>query len=298
MIKGQPSRTALLTCVQRAHHYLAAPEPKILRDDMAIALAGLGGDAGVYGYIEKMIDAFAAISDVKTGSILMARIESAVCMRSRVVEEKLDLAREQGVKQLVILGAGLDSTAYRSHELTDGLQVFEVDHPATQQWKRERLAAADISVPDNVTFVAFDFERQTLSEALEAGGVSKDAATFFTWLGVQMYLTDEAVRATLSVMGQYPIGSQMVMDFVSPSYVRAGNVVSDSVQNLQEVVSEMGEPMKSKYFVPELDEILKDSGFSKVDFLTSRWLVDNYLQGNTASYAMSDDTAVVLHAVI
>jgi len=296
MIKGQPSRTALLTCVQRAHHYLAAPEPKILRDDYAVALSGFGSDEAVYSYINKMIDAFATLSDIKTGTALMARIEGAVCMRSRVVEEKLVAARQRGIKQLVILGAGLDSTAYRCKSLTDGIQVFEVDHPATQQWKKEQLELADIPVPDNVNFVGFDFEQQTLAEALQTGGVSQAEMTFFAWLGVTMYLTDEAICASLAVMGAYPKGSQVVLDFISPSYVKAGKVKKDSVQNLAEVVAQMGEPMKSKYFVPDLDERLKTAGFSDVDFLTPEWLVDNYLGGDTSSFAM--DATSILSAVV
>jgi len=190
-------------------------------------------------------------------------------MRSRVVEEELPKARARGLKQLVILGAGLDTTAYRCTDLTDGLQVFEVDFPSTQAWKREQLENANIAVPDNLTFVPFDFENQTLAQALEAGGVNSDDITFFTWLGVQMYLTDEAVKSTFAVMGAYPKGSEMVMDFMSPSYVEAGKVSEDSVADLQKVVSEMGEPMKSKYYESELEKMLKTAGFSQVDFLNA-----------------------------
>lgn len=298
MIKGQPSRTALLTCVQRAHHYLAAPEPKVLYDDMALALSGLGNQDAVYGYIDKMVDVFSSLSDIRTGARLMARIEGAVCMRSRVVEERLVVVRSRGVKQLVILGAGLDSTAYRCLALTEGLQVFEVDHPATQQWKKEQLELANINIPDNLTFVAFDFEQQTLTQALETGGVDKDKTALFTWLGVQLYLTDEAVRATLAVLGQYPKGSEIVMDFISPSYLREGKVAKDSVNDLAEVVLQMGEPVKSKYYMPELEEILKGAGFAHVTFHNSQWLVDNYLGGSFASYAMPKDAISILTAEI
>ena len=298
MIKGQPSRTALLTCVQRAHHYLAAPEPKVLYDDMALSLSGLGSEEAVYGYIDKMVDVFASLSDIQTGATLMARIEGAVCMRSRVVEERLVIARERGVTQLVILGAGLDSTAYRCLTLTEGVQVFEVDHPATQQWKREQLQSANIAVPNNLTFVAFDFEQQTLTQALQMGGIDKNKPALFTWLGVQFYLSDEAVRSTLSVLGQYPKGSEIVMDFISPSYVRAGKVAKNSVNDLQEVVLQMGEPVKSKYYMPELEEILTGAGFTEVTFHNSQWLVDNYLGGSFASYAMPPDAISILTAQI
>ena len=298
MIKGEPSRTALLTAVQRGHHNLTAPEPKILRDDLALAIAGLDSLEAAQGYIDKMIEVFAALSDPETAAIFMKRIDGSVCMRSRVVEEELALAKPRGIKQLVILGAGLDSTAYRRTDLTDGMKVFEVDHPATQAWKEERLAAANITVPENTSFVAFDFENQTLSQALEAGGIKPDVPTFFTWLGVHMYLTDEAVKTTLGVLGKFPKGSEIVMDFISPSYVLAGGIAEDSVAQLSKVVSQMGEPIKSQYYEDELEAILNEAGFSKVKYLSAKWLVENYLGGNKAAFDMPEEATSILYAVI
>ena len=298
MIKGQPSRTAFMTAVQRGHHYHTAPEPKILRDDLALALAGLETVEAAQGYIDKMIETFAALSDKETAALFMKRVDQSVCMRSRVVEEKLAIAKDRGVKQLVILGAGLDSTAYRCTQLTGGLEVFEVDHPSTQMWKREQLVAANIQAPENLRFVSFDFENQTLAEALKAGGIDSDVPTFFTWLGVQMYLTDEAVKATLGVMGAFPAGSEMVMDFISPSYVQTGSLVENSVAYLQDVVSKMGEPIKSQYYEADLEEILKTSGFSAVHYLNARWLRDNYLGGDYAAFDLPDGATFILSAVI
>ena len=298
MIEGKPSRTAFMTAVQRGHHHATAPEPKILRDNLALTLAGVDGVKGAQLFISNMIETFAALSDLETATIFMGRIEGAVCMRSRVVEEKLALARKRGVKQLVILGAGLDTTAYRRTDLTEGLQVFEIDHPSTQIWKRERLEVANIDIPNNVKFVAFDFENQTLADALKLGGVKVNQITFFTWLGVHMYLTDEAVKSTLGVMGAYPKDSEMVMDFISPSYVLEGGVPEDSVTQLQKVVTEMGEPIKSKYYESELDEILKGAGFGRVDFLSAKWLVDNYLGGEKTAFDMPDNATSILTAVI
>jgi len=298
MIERKPSRTAFMTAVQRGYHNASAPEPKILRDNLALDLAGINTVEEAGAFISNMIETFAALSDPETARIFMGRIDGTVCMRSRVVEEKLALARGRGVKQLVILGAGLDTTAYRRTDLSEGLQVFEVDHPSTQMWKRERLGAANIDVPDNIKFVAFDFEHQTLAEALKMGGVQREKMTFFTWLGVHMYLTDEAVRSTLGVMGAYPKGSEMVMDFISPSYVLEGGVPEDSVDYLQKVVTDMGEPVKSKYYESELEEILKSVGFSIVDFLSAKWLVDNYLGGEKKAFDMPDKATSILTAVI
>ena len=298
MIKGQPSRTALLTAVQRAHHFHTAPDPKVLRDDLALALTGLETLEAAQGYIDGMIDIFTKLSDRQTAETFMSRVDASVCMRSRVVEEELELARSRGVKQLVILGAGLDTTAYRRTDLTEGLQVFEVDHPSTQAWKRERLQAANITTPENLAFVSFDFENQTLAQALKVGGVRSDYATFFTWLGVQMYLTPEAVTSTLGVLGKFPKGSEIVMDFISPSYVLAGGVADDSVAQLSKVVSEMGEPLKSEYYEEDLEALLNTSGFNEVKYLNARWLIDNYLGGNKAAFDMPDAATSILYAVV
>lgn len=298
MIEGKPSQTAFMTAIQRGHHFHKAKEPKVLRDSLALSLAGIESIEVATSFLENIISNFAALSDPETAATFMEHIESTVCMRSRVVEEELAVARRRGLKQLVILGAGLDSTAYRCTELIEGLQIFEVDHPSTQSWKRERVKSAGINVPDNLTYVAFDFENQTLKEALKQGGVQPDAMTLFTWLGVQMYLTDEAVKSTLNVLGAYPSGSEIVMDFISPSYVVDGNIPEDSVTQLQKIVTDMGEPIKSRYYENELEDILKQAGFTEVNYLSAKWFVENYLGGERGSFNVPDTATSILTAVI
>ena len=111
-------------------------------------------------------------------------------------EEALTEAVNNGATQLVVLGAGLDTLAYRT-PLAGRLRIFEVDFPATQARKRDMLAAAEIAVPDTLTYVAVDFERQTLAEALDAAGFVAAKRSFFSWLGVVPYLTETAVFSTL-----------------------------------------------------------------------------------------------------
>ena len=146
--------------------------------------------------------------------------------------------------------------------------------------------------------MAFDFENQTLAEALKLGGVSSDKVTFFTWLGVHMYLSDAAVKSTLGVMGAYPKGSEMVMDFISPSYELDGDVSEESVADLQKVVTKMGEPVLSRYYENELEDILNAAGFNTVDFLSTQWLVDNYLGGEKKAFNMSNNAKFILWAAI
>ena len=118
-------------------------------------------------------------------------------MRSRYTEDELSKALARGIKQYVILGAGLDSFAYRRRDLADVLRVFEVDHPATQQWKRVRLQELGIELPPNLTFIPINFEQQTVTAALQAGGYWPEEPAFFSWLGVIGYLTEEATFKTL-----------------------------------------------------------------------------------------------------
>ena len=124
--------------------------------------------------------------------------------RSRYAEDALCTAVAQGVTQYVLLGAGLDTFAYRNPY--SNLRVFEVDHPATQRWKQGLLATSNIPIPHNLTYVPVDFERQTLAAQLSAAGFDSTAPSFFAWLGVVPYLTLEAFRSTLRFVATQPAG--------------------------------------------------------------------------------------------
>ena len=132
MEDGSPSQTALMVAVLRAHHCHFAPEPKILQDTTALPLSGMADLDAVKDYKNGVIEFFSGLSSRETAESFVQQITDSVCMRSRLVEERLTKARTQGLEQLVILGAGLDSTAYRCTDQLNDLPVFEIDHPATQ----------------------------------------------------------------------------------------------------------------------------------------------------------------------
>lgn len=117
--------------------------------------------------------------------------------RSRIAEDALSEAVERGVRQIVILGAGLDTYALRNPHSAREIRIHEVDHPATQAWKLERLAEAQIALPPWLLFVPVDFERDDLGEKLAAAGFEQNSPAFFTWLGVVPYLTQDAIGRTL-----------------------------------------------------------------------------------------------------
>ena len=139
-------------------------------------------------------------------------------MRQRYTEDELGKALERGVGQYVILGAGLDSFAYRRPDLAGVVRVFEVDHPATQQWKRARLQELNITPPSNLTFVPVDFEQQTLAEGLRAGGHRPELPTFVSWLGVTTYLTEAAVFETLRYVASLAPAARLSWSTVCQSH--------------------------------------------------------------------------------
>src|SRR5450432_444076 len=153
MEPGKPSRTALLVAIHRAAHQVREGGV-IFTDPLAMRILGA--------------DAEAQVREAGDDPFSLA-LRQYLVVRSRITEDALASAAEQGTRQLVILGAGLDTCAYRSAH-GDRLRIFEVDFPATQDWKRAMLAAAGIDVPKTLVFAPVDFDRQTLADGLAAAG--------------------------------------------------------------------------------------------------------------------------------
>jgi methyltransferase (TIGR00027 family) len=195
--------------------------------------------------------------------------------RSRFAEDELARAVAHGVRQYVVLGAGLDTFAYRNPH--SGLRVFEVDHPATQAWKRERLEAAGIAIPTSLTFAPIDFERRTLADGLGQSGFNGSAAAFFSWLGVTPYLTREACMVTLSFIAKMPAGSGVVFDFaVDPALLNAGQ--RQALEALSQRVARYGEPFQLFFDPEKLQDELKGMGFRRTEFLQGKELNARYFK--------------------
>jgi len=277
MIEGRPSETALMVAALRGAYCLSLSKPEIQHDHLAMHLSGFDKPEQLVDYVEQLTAKFESLSNRAMAEALIFDMTSFIAVRSLVVEDQLAKAVTRGIEQLVVLGAGLDSTAYRRTDLTANLDVFEVDHPATQAWKQKRLSDAGIDIPDNLTFVAYDFENQTLEQALEQGGVLSDRTSFFSWLGVQPYLTDASVMATLDVIGHFPTGSELVMDIITPEKLseiaQNDNASTDdedsSLQDLVKLVGQMGEPFLTRYTPIEFTQRLRSSGFGRINVYDS-----------------------------
>jgi methyltransferase (TIGR00027 family) len=247
MQPGQPSLTALGAARLRAAHQVL-DGASILVDPLAVRILGSDHEASL---------------DQAHAHPSGPRLRWFIAARSRIAEDALRVAVADGVRQLVVLGAGLDTLAYRT-DLAGRLRIFEIDHPATQAWKRDKLAAAAIAVPITLTFVPVDFERQILADALGAAGFDHDARTFFSWLGVVPYLTEQAVFSTLALIAGLPGGGEVVFDYVNPaaSIAPAGRIAH---QALAERVAAAGERFRSYFDTERLRAELSAIGFGHVD---------------------------------
>jgi methyltransferase (TIGR00027 family) len=188
-----------------------------------------------------------------------------IVARSRFSEDTLAACVARGVCQVVVLGAGLDTFSLRNPHAAQGVRVFEVDHPATQGWKRERLKQAGLAVPSSLTFASVDFERQSLADGLMAAGFQADRPAFFQWLGVVPYLTREAISTTLDFIAGVP-ESEVVFDYAEPFE----NHPADRRAHLLAVAERMaalGEPWLSFFEPRELSEMLRNNGFGIVENL-------------------------------
>jgi methyltransferase (TIGR00027 family) len=249
MQQGEPSRTALAAAAHRAAHQILEGG-RIFSDPLAVRI--LGRDA-------ESIAREAEAEPSRRGMRLF------IAVRTRFAEDALETAVEGGVRQLVVLGAGLDTYAYRS-PFCDRLRIFEVDHPATQAWKQQRLEDAAIPLPRALIFASVDFERQTLEEGILAAGFDRHLPAFFTWLGVVPYLTATAMWDTLEFVASLPGGTQVVFDYANPPESLAPEMRLEHDRRAARVAG-LGEPWKNYWQSRDLHVGLSSRGFTEIEDL-------------------------------
>jgi methyltransferase (TIGR00027 family) len=238
MKENRPSATAQRVAIRRAAHQLL-DDPKVFDDPVALRIIG-----------KESASALQADPSQFESTALSPYLRAFIAARSRYAEDELAIGVRRGVRQYVILGAGFDTFAYRNPHSEGVLHVFEVDHPATQTWKRARLEEIGITLPGDLTFAPVDFETQTLEGGLRDAGYDPGKCTFFSWLGVTEYLTPEAVMATLRFIASAPAGSEVVFDYViSPSLLTPAQ--RWRFDAFAQRVASAGEPWQA-FFDPEL----------------------------------------------
>jgi methyltransferase (TIGR00027 family) len=260
MRQGQASVTALGAAGHRAAHQVLE-RGLVFADPLALRILGPDAD-----------DAIALARERPERRPLRLFI----AMRSRFAEDSARHAIENGVRQILVMGAGLDTFAYRL-EPTPDLRIFELDHPATQAEKRRRLTEAQIAEPRHVAYVAHDFELGSMIGALKTAGFDPDRRTFVIWLGVMPYLTEEAVFATLSELARFPGGAEVVFDYANPPHAIEEEATRDLHRQMAERVAASGEPFRCYFDSAELHARAHELGFSEIEDLDRAALVARYL---------------------
>lgn len=271
MIAAKPSRTAQRVAIRRAAHQLW-DFPRVFDDPLAIAIAGREGAEELQRSPEDASFARA--------------LRAFIVVRGRYAEDQLARAVQGGVAQYVVLGAGLDTFAYRNPWRSAGLRVFEVDHPATQEWKRARLGEAGITVPGDMTFAAVDFERQSLADGLHAAGFQKDRPAFFSWLGVTPYLSRAAFHATVQFIASLPSDSGVAFDYaVERSLLSPVQRVALDAPSAR--VARAGEPFQLFFDPAALASDFSALGFGNIEDLASEQINARYFAGRSDGLAVS-----------
>ncbi len=276
MRDDRASGTALRVAIRRAAHQIFDTPPLVLTDPIAVPILGPTE-------AERLR---------RSGAIERNRLARAVrafmVARSRFAEDALEAARARGARQYVILGAGLDTFAYRTPLAERGLTVFEVDHPATQAWKRERLRVAGIAAPPEARFVPHDFVGDDLGGSLERAGFRADVPTFFSWLGVTMYLTEPQIAAVLRYVASTPRGGGIALDYAVPRdrLPAAQRFLRDL---LERRVARAGEPFRSAADPGEVRTWVTRSGLRPLEDLGRVELNERYFRDRPDGLAVRGD---------
>jgi methyltransferase (TIGR00027 family) len=265
MEKPTASRTALATALMRAAHTRLDPHP-LIHDPW--------GDRLVPESVKRAMAPSDAVLDE---SLMRSQSYANVITRTRYTEDALQAAVTRGVRQYVLIGAGFDSFSLRLPTFAANLQIFEIDFPATQRLKIERVDACGLALPDSVHFIAADLSEESVAAALARSPFATQRLTFFSWLGVTMYLTREANLATLeSIASCSPAGSELAFTYLDEAVFQAQ---PESFRELEQRVAAIGEPFKSGFNPAELAASLAACGLDLIEDLNGSEVAARYERG-------------------
>jgi methyltransferase (TIGR00027 family) len=270
------SKTAFGVAYHRYAHLVFDRNPRILNDDI----------------IEKMLN-----PDIKNRILsekdawlhpLAAGLRTNVLVRSRFAEDEIEQSIRSGISSIVILGAGLDTCSLRLGLRYPDVQFTEIDQEDTQSLKIRLLRSAEVVIPHNMRFVPLDFEKQNLKDCLRENGVLESQKVFFSWLGVTMYLTRDAILNTLLICGSFAAGSRIVLTFSN----------SESVSSVIELLAEeAGEVWLSKFTEDEMMQLITLAGFHYVRIVTPREMNDLYFEHRDDSLKCPSKAFIAVAAV-
>jgi methyltransferase (TIGR00027 family) len=248
-MEAAPSRTAMLAAVVRGHLRLEETPPWVLDDAFALLLVG-----SVWQELRERLVSLLPRQVIREAS-------AAVCTRSRYAEDRLAAG---AFAQYVILGAGLDSFAWRRPDLLRSLRVFEVDHPASQAWKLERARDLALPLSDSRVFVPVDFEAEPLQDALHTAGFDWGQPTLFSWTGVAPYLTAQAIESTLRTIAWAAADSEVAFSYLAEESV-LDDVGKQFLRSYAPLAASVGEPVQPGWPVIEIEQLISRCGLKVVD---------------------------------
>lgn len=284
-MENKASLTALLSSFGRAYH-ANHDTPVIFNDTLSRELMTDAEYEQIQGFMLGGIDFFApdkkdafASTDAMLKWIVQTQIAPTPLARARYCEDALKTAMLTGTTQYVILGAGMDTFAFRNANTLNNLAIFEVDHPCTQAEKQKRISHAGWEIPQQLHFVDLDFTKDDLAKKLLQHGYCKEKKTFFSWLGVSYYLTGEQIETMLAAIGTFAAeGSAILFDYAS------GDLFASPVKRVQNMIAMAaagGEPMKSCFAYCELEKLLEKHHFLIFEHLSTDDIQKQYFSDRT-----------------
>ena len=245
MLDREASKTALGVAFIRAAHQILDTPPLLFEDPVALPLLGKDAEAVIRSGLARHLSPYGR------------GLRSHVCLRSRFAEDQL---AQVAADRYVVVGAGFDTFALRQPEWAKSVRILEIDHPATQALKRERIAKAGLAVPENLAFAAADFTRETLADILGREGIGAGERVFFSWLGVTMYLPEAAIDASLAAMAGVSEHASVCLTFK-----QADDGPGDAAMSV--FVAALGEAFVSTFTPAAMAAKLTAYGFSTLSFL-------------------------------
>ncbi|MGJ7922230.1 class I SAM-dependent methyltransferase [Neobacillus sp. LXY-4] len=303
MEKNESSLTSLISAFGRAYHS-KYDMPKIFNDFIADDLITENEFSdisknmiqGIPFFNKEISQRFKDDPDEILKWITQVQLSPTPLARAAYCEKVLLNEVMLGVKQYVILGAGLDTFCFRHPELADKLEIFEVDHPATQAFKKTRLKDANYQIPEHLHFVSMDFTKEYSVQNLVEEGFMPNKKTFFSLLGVSYYLTKEENASLINnLFSKVPEGSSIVFDYADEKLFKEKGL-SNRVQNMVQMSAATGEPMKSCFTFHEMEKMLENAGLLIYEHLSPLTIHNQFFQNRT-DYLSAFETIHYIHAV-
>lgn len=302
MKRNESSLTSLISAFGRAYHS-EYDTPKIFDDYIARDLISQKEFSdirenmihGIQFFNQDIAQRFQDNPDEMLKWITQVQLSPTPLARAAYCEKVLLNEVMLGLKQYVILGAGLDTFSFRHPELRDRLEIFEIDHPATQESKKKRLDHANLKIPNNLHFVSMDFTKTFSYQNLIDNGFDKKK-TFFSFLGVSYYLTKEEISSLINnLFAKVPSGSSIVFDYADENLFEEKGM-SNRVENMVKMASASGEPMKSCFTYNEIENMLEKSGLLIYEHLSPAKINALFFHNRT-DYLSAFETIHYIHAV-